>query len=186
MPNERDSPDDLYPFARATVLQLMRQKELRWNSHKVEDAIQDLFLAGWQVWQETKNVGLAKNRMVSRSHNLLRDHKSEKKHEPPSASSLPTPAGRGGEARADRSVSPLDRADSRGDPAKVLLTQEHLDQLSERQRQITLLRMAGYENEEIATELGIGLRTVERELSKIREGFPDEIARRKRIKERKR
>jgi len=65
MANERDSPDDLYPFAKALVRKLVRRHGLDWNSHRVEDAELDLFLAGWQVWREKADIGLAKNRMVS-------------------------------------------------------------------------------------------------------------------------
>lgn len=49
---ERDSPDDLFPFAQALVRTLLKENGLRWSSHRVDDAEQDLFLAGWQVYQD--------------------------------------------------------------------------------------------------------------------------------------
>ena len=82
MSDERDSPDDLYPFAQMLVKQLLKQYRLRWNEHKLEDAVQDLFLAGWQVWSDEQDVGLAKNRMRDRTKNLLRDFQAELVHEP--------------------------------------------------------------------------------------------------------
>jgi hypothetical protein len=81
MTEERDTPDDLFPFAQMLVKQLKAQHQLRWSRHKVEDAEQDLFLAGWQVWQNEQNVGLAKNRMRDRAKNLIRDFQSELEHE---------------------------------------------------------------------------------------------------------
>ena len=47
MPKERDTPDDLYPFAQMRVKELKRKYQLRWNEHRMEDAERDLFLAGW-------------------------------------------------------------------------------------------------------------------------------------------
>ncbi len=88
MADDRDSPDDLYPFAQALVRKLIRRHQLTWDEHRKEDAAQDLFLAGWQVWQETQDIGLGKNRMASRKYNLLRDSSSEKKHEPKQLSSV--------------------------------------------------------------------------------------------------
>jgi len=60
MTEERDTPDDLYPFAEMLVKQLKKQHQLRWNKHRMEDATQDLFLAGWQVWKDEGDIGLAK------------------------------------------------------------------------------------------------------------------------------
>jgi hypothetical protein len=61
MADERDSPDDLYPFAQALVRKLMKKHGLNWSSHRTEDAEQELFLAGWQVWRDEGDIGLAKN-----------------------------------------------------------------------------------------------------------------------------
>jgi len=54
--DSRDSPNDLYPFAQALVRKLLKKKGLNWDRHRVEDAEQDLFLAGWQVWQDEVTV----------------------------------------------------------------------------------------------------------------------------------
>jgi len=45
------TPDDLYSFAEALVRQLVGKKRLPWNEHRIEDEIQTLFLAGWQVYE---------------------------------------------------------------------------------------------------------------------------------------
>lgn len=63
---KRDSPEDFYDFAKALVKTLIWRHHLEWDEPRIEDAIQELFLAGWQVWCDTEDVGLAKNRMASR------------------------------------------------------------------------------------------------------------------------
>jgi hypothetical protein len=72
----------LYRIGEALVRQLVALHGLTWDAHHIEDATHDLFLAGWQVWRDTKNEGLAKNRMRSRQTNLLRDFSSEVRHGP--------------------------------------------------------------------------------------------------------
>ena len=53
MAEHPQSPDDLYSFAEALVYQMVGKYQLTWNSHGREDAVQDLCLAGWQVWCDT-------------------------------------------------------------------------------------------------------------------------------------
>lgn len=179
--DERDRPEDLYPFAEALVRKLKARHQLQWSEHRMEDAIQDLFLAGWQVWQDEEDVGLAKNRMRDRAKNLLRDFQSELTHEPKASSEQPKPGVYGrwdeekGEDRVER-WNPADRNSLRGDPDQEAMVNEYLDGLTERQRRIVLLRTAGYEIDEIASELGIGKRTVDRELQNLREEFPHDDA----------
>ena len=79
---KRDLPEDLHDFAKALLGRLIRRHKLEWDEHRYEDAVQELFLAGWQVWCDKRDVGLAKNRMASRQKNLLRDFISERRHEP--------------------------------------------------------------------------------------------------------
>lgn len=123
MTEERDTPDDLFPFAPMLVKQLKAQHQLRWNKHKMEDAVQDLFLAGWQVWQDEKNVGLAKNRMKDRAKNLLRDFQSELEHEPKTETPPRSTISDSGELWDEGAVRAWDapdaRASIRGDPAEV-------------------------------------------------------------------
>lgn len=181
MTEERDTPDDLYPFAEMLVKQLKKQHQLRWNKHRMEDATQDLFLAGWQVWQDEQNIGLAKHRMVSRSRNLLRDFQAELEHEPKTGTSPPRSkipdSGELWDEGAIRAWDPSDpRATIRGDPAEEASLNSYLGNLTDRQRQIVLMRMAGCTTQEIADELGIGLRTVERELETLRKDFPHDDA----------
>ncbi|OHB65823.1 MAG: hypothetical protein A2V70_13570 [Planctomycetes bacterium RBG_13_63_9] len=112
--------------------QLVAKKRLPWDKHRIENETQTLFLAGWQVWSDQGDLGLAKNRMVSRRNNLIRDYASERKHEPRNVSSLPEPMeGTPGHLERD-----LRRAELRGDPAGEALVNDYLASLTERQRQI--------------------------------------------------
>jgi RNA polymerase sigma factor (sigma-70 family) len=180
MAHERDSPEDLFPFAQALVRTLLKEKGLRWSSHRVEDAEQDLFLAGWQVYQDEGDIGLAKNRMVTRVANLNRDYRSERKHEPKASSDQHKPAGisKDGKLWNDDANREWDVSnelcDWRRRPPEEVAFKDMLEALPERQRQVVLLRSAGYTDQEIADELGVSLRTVERELSKFREEHKDD------------
>lgn len=181
MTEERNTPDDLFPFAQMLVKQLKAQHQLRWGRHKMEDAAQDLFLAGWQVWQDEQNVGLAKNRMKDRAKNLIRDFQSELENEPKTGFSPPRDETSDSGALWNEDAvrgwdSPDVRASIRGDPAEVASVNSYLEGLTDRQRQIVLLRMAGCTTQETADELGLSLRTVERELSQLRKDFPHDDA----------
>jgi RNA polymerase sigma factor (sigma-70 family) len=170
---KRDSPEDLHDFANALVKKMIRSKGLDWDEHRIEDAVQELFLAGWQVWCNTEDVGLAKNRMASRRKNLIRDFFSEKRHEPKPESDFERVGAGDGEAeQADW----LERREAiRGSPTESAEVNDFLDHLPDRRRDICRYRMAGYANKEIARELDISERTVERELIAIRKECEDEF-----------
>lgn len=174
MSNGRDSPDDLYEFAQALVKDLLKSRGLKWSRHRLEDAQQDLFLAGWQVWQDEKDVGLAKNRMVSRVANLIRDYCSERKHEPKASSAQFSTSDdkRSGKLWTDDGLrewgSKSDLVRQEDPTVEEAEYREFLANLPERQRQIVLLRSAGYSDEEIAAELKVSLRTIEREFQQFR------------------
>ncbi len=171
MAENRDSPEDLYDFAQALVRKLKWRHHLKWDEHRLEDAAQDLFLAGWQ---DKGNIGLAKNRMVSRISNLFRDYKSEKKHEPkPASDLLTTPSiDKSGELWDEDAVRAWDIPPKhewrQEDPAERARINDYLRSLPPRRRKVIRLRMADYTNEEIAAKLGVSLRTVERELTNAR------------------
>lgn len=180
MADEPNVGEDLFSFAQVLVRELLKKYGLRWDSHRIEDAEQELFLAGWQVWCDTQNAGLAKNRMASRQKNLLRDFCSEKKHEPKAASRhLDEPGGdKTGKHWDEDAVRDRQNASSlariRDDPAVNVAFEEYLERMPDRRRQIALLRWAGYSDREIADEVGVSLRTVERELSELRREHEDE------------
>ena len=180
MADEPNVGEDLFSFAQVLVRELLKKHTLRWDSHRIEDAEQELFLAGWQVWRDTQNAGLAKNRMASRQKNLLRDFFSELHHEPKAdidrLDSMAADKGRKpwdeNAVRDRQNASSLGRI--RDDPAVNVAFEEYLERMPDRRRQIALLRWAGYSDREIADEVGVSLRTVERELSELRREHEDE------------
>lgn len=139
MADKLDGPDDLYPFAEALVNQLRTGHKFAWTDEQVEDATQDLYLAGWQVWIDQRDLGLAKNRMVDRQKNLLRDRESEGEHEPTADSQYfkTRPVGKSGklwDEDSARAWEPSAREQIRGYPAQEEAVQAFLDGLSPRQR----------------------------------------------------
>jgi len=126
MAEHTQSPDDLYLFAEALVLQIVKRYHLRWDNRRKQDAAQDLFLAGWQAWCEEGEVGLAKNRMTSRQKNLLRGDRSELRHEPKTESHFPQ--------SDEGEPGPLDRGHRRaefcGNPAEEALVNDYLTPLT--------------------------------------------------------
>ena len=174
MAEDRNSPEDLYDFAQMLVRKMKKRYQLEWDVHRREDAEQTLFLWGWQVYRDTGDVGLAKHRMRTRTANLLRDYQAELDHEPKAESRQlkPTPidgSGRCWDENAVRDREASSRYVRMGtDPAEIAAFNDYMNSLPPRRRQIVGLRLAGYEDAEIAKEVGVSLRTVEREFANLR------------------
>jgi len=169
MADQTKIAEELYWFAKSQVRKL-KPRQHGWNEEDIEDAVQLLFLAGWQDYQDNGDVGLAKNRMVDRKKNLLRDRKARLEREATLESNLPEPE--------EGQPSPLEQCRRRGnrrdDPVELAVYNELLARLPERQRQIVLLKVAGLTDAEIAAELGVSERTVERELHQFRKDHADD------------
>jgi RNA polymerase sigma factor (sigma-70 family) len=149
----------------AIARQVVREAGVAWDEHRGEDIAQTLFLAGWEVWRDTGDVGLAKNRMRTRESNARRDlGRDLRKPKPESTINAEPGTARLSERRVDRRTAPAEEA----------AISDWLDRLPERQQQIVRFSMAGLLHEEIGAELGISTRTVERELSQIRRDHQDE------------
>jgi|GEM_PF-2693369 len=165
MAEQLEPPEDLHSFAEMLVKQLVGKAPSAWPADQVEDAIQDLFLAGWADWKECGDVGLAKHRMKSRQANLLRDRGQERKRRK-RTSSLPVVA-------TDDRPDPADRPRSGELFALELIVNERLDMMPATLRRIAQSRIAGMTNQEIADEMEISLRSVERSLETLRKEMTD-------------
>lgn len=143
MPKESDSSEDLYAFAQMLVEKW--SDRLGYSRHQEEDAVHDLFLAGWKVYQSEQNVGLAKNRMQDRAKTMSRDRTSERKHEPTIESNFSTPVN---EPQPPHAL--IERSSREYDSALLAERNEYLNRLSERQRAIVLLRYARCTTQEMA------------------------------------
>ncbi len=119
-----------------------------------------MVLAGLQDYLNTGDIGLAKNRMVSRPKNLLRHNGLQRKHEPKAESAFPEPdEGQGGV---------LDAGTRRDASEETAIVRDLLGHLSGRRSRVVELRTGGYWPQKIADQLGIGLPTVDRELEPAR------------------
>ncbi|GIX05009.1 MAG: hypothetical protein KatS3mg114_0878 [Planctomycetaceae bacterium] len=169
MADQTQIAEELYSFAQALVRKL-KPRQHGWNEPDVEDAVQSLFLEGWKDFCDNGDLGLAKNRMKDRRKNLLRDRKARLEREAALESNLPEPEG--------GQPGPLEqcrlRGNRRDDPVELAVYNELLARLPERQRQIVLLKMSGLTDAEIAAELGVSERTVERELHQFRKDHADD------------
>jgi DNA-directed RNA polymerase specialized sigma24 family protein len=160
---------ELYSWAKALVRKL-RPRQHGWNEQDIEDAVQLLFLAGWQDYRDNGDLGLAKNRMADRRKNLLRDRKARLAREAVLESNLPEPE--------EGQPAPLEqcrlRGNRRDDPVELAAYNELLARLPERQRQIVLLKMSGLTDAEVDQEIGVSKTTIERELRQFRKDHADD------------
>ncbi|MBX3372274.1 MAG: helix-turn-helix domain-containing protein [Phycisphaeraceae bacterium] len=176
MTDRPEVTDDLYRTGKALAREVAetfgdRRDALddNWARQHIGDWADTLFLAGWQVWRDKGDVGLAKHRMRDRKKNLLRDvHAELNKPQPESQSFQNDEEQR--EAMDGGQVVPVRSSGTRmrtPEPDNVLQVQEFLQRLPERRRKIAQLRLAAMTNKEIAQELGIGERTVDREVDTL-------------------
>lgn len=175
MAEQQDVVKDLEKYAKWLVARLDWGRD----HGRKDDAEQELLLAGWQVWLNEGNVALAKHRMKSRTANLLRDFGRRKKRETTFTDHASAQPDDGGDRWSENSIGdhrkgPAPR-DPDGDSPKNAAIRRFMDRLSERQRRIVLLRNVGRADEQIADELGVSLRTVERERALLRKEYRDEF-----------
>jgi DNA-directed RNA polymerase specialized sigma24 family protein len=182
MPDDRDVLDRLERYARAIAFKLLRRYDLQHDHGRIEDITQVLFIAGEQVWRETRNVGLAKHRMSTRAKNAEEKLQVDLR-QPQPLSSLHLPQSK---ERDDVDATEAYHAEStdmpyrrmrvgpvvRSSPDENMIVQEYLASLTERQRQIVQYRGALMDVPEIAKAMNISERTVERELAQIRRDYP--------------
>lgn len=160
MADEIDPGVQLHLYACKIVQAAVVDLHLPWDEVTVEDYAQELILAGWQVFVDTGNLGDAFHRMRDRFKNVMRDDEAETKHEPATESDFGEP-----EVHQPRIIE----QNVGDDPAMLAEMNEEVANLDTRLRDVVLLKGSGYTNREIADELKIGLRTVEREVAKFRE-----------------
>lgn len=177
MTDRPEVTDDLYRTAKALAREVAEtfgdrrdDPDDNWARQHIGDWADTLFLAGWQVWRDEDDVGLAKHRMRDRKKNLLRDvHAELNKPQPESQGFQNDEEQR--EARDGGLVVEVRTSGTRRmrtpEPDNVLQVQEFLQRLPERRRKIAQLRLAAMTNKEIAQELGIGERTVDREVDTL-------------------
>lgn len=166
MADEKQAIKELERYAKGIARKLLAQKGLSNDEHRLEDVAQSLLLAGWQVWRDEKNLDHARHRMSTRAANEAEKLDQELRQPPPESSVMPE----GGDE--DDDVRPTEEiVDRRDDPAEAAAVRDFVDGLPERLQPIFRCRLAGMSNPEIAAELNIGLRTVERAVAELKQEF---------------
>jgi len=174
MTDERQAIKELERYAKGVARKLLAQKGLAHDEHQMEDVAQSLLLAGWQVWRDEKNLDHARHRMSTRAANEADKLDRQLRQPPPESSVIPA-----GQPEEDE-VRPSDLiVDRRDDPVETAAVREFVDGLPEHLQPVFRCRLAGMSNPEIAAELHIGLRTVERAVAQLKQefekrGFQDE------------
>lgn len=185
MADDKDVLDRLERYAKAIARRLLQRYDLAHDHGRHEDISQLLFLDGYLDWQKTGDEGLAKHRMSSRAINAEENLRRElAQPQPLSSLNLPSSSGSGDDTdsteryHADSTEMPFRhmRWDhiSRASPLEDIVVREYLNGLPERQRRILQCRAALMTVSEIANELGISERTVDRELKALRKDHHDD------------
>ncbi len=154
MLDEQQIASDLLSFAESQVMLAVERAPTAWTRDQIEDAVQELFAAGWADWKKTSDAGLAKNRIVCRVANLLRDRQSRRNREKRTRSLT--------DYLSDGQRDVADHHREHEPDDSTLAIQKHLASLPERERKIVQLRLAGLTQEEIAEETGLHVRTIQR------------------------
>jgi DNA-directed RNA polymerase specialized sigma24 family protein len=157
---------ELDSFGRALVMQTVERHGLRWCRNTIEDMVQTLVIAGWEVYASTQNEGLAKNRMASRAKDLRKIHRRWNQGRVP-LSSVPVPPESG--TTQDHPFS-----QSNGD-LQTIIDNDLPSYLSQRQQQMIRLKLVGFTQEDIAQELRCSTKTVEREFKDIRTLWKEDL-----------
>jgi len=155
------TPKEIYKDAKKIASQFLIGKGLGKHHHLIEDATQEIALAGFQCSEETDQVGCIVNRMKSRLKRWwVRYLKEQSRRSSESA----------GEILDSEIVQEHEnRSQNSHDPGAL---KSFLDtKLIPRQRQIANYFMAGFTQKQIAEELGISIRTVQRERDLMEETY---------------
>lgn len=183
MADDKEVLDRLDRYAKAIARNILCKFDLEYAHDRAEDIAQNLYIAGWLVWKDTGNEGLAKHRMSDRGKNAIQKLATELKNEPQPVRHLP--AATSGDEREGVDPTEAYHAESPGSPHRPvrvsslsraspiedMIVQEYLDGLTERQRRIVECRFAQMTVKEIAETLGVSTSTVERELALLQKGF---------------
>lgn len=156
--------EEMEKYCTKLARDMLRRYNLARDSIRMDDIVQTLILAGWQVLKDTDDWGLAKHRMSTRLKNEEAKLNSELKKIQPEA------------AFSEKAIARGDKVSGVGfrredpEPAEdSMMFDEFMALLPDDTRKVVRFKMADMTNEEVADELGIGVRTVERKLAEARE-----------------
>jgi len=146
------TPEEIYEHARRIAMQFFIKKELTSRHHLIEDATQEIALAGWQCSETTDQVGFTIKRMRSRLQTWWGRYLKEQSKQSYGADE---------DILDDQTVQEHeDRSRNSHDQDVIKSFLE--TKLTPRQCQIANYFMAGFTQKQIAEELDISTRTIQR------------------------
>lgn len=177
--NHHEDPfvKEMAPYARAIARKLLERQGLPIDDEE-EEIANTLLLAGRKVWKETGDMGLAKHRMSDRAKNEAKRLGRVRKQ--PRALGLLQRRKRQGNDDTDATEAyHAERTlryrrfrrgpASRNRPLDNMIVQEFIDRLPEQRRRVCQCRLAAMTIKEIAHELNISEKTVEREIAALKD-----------------
>lgn len=189
MPDDRDVTQRMERYAKAAARKVLLKFDLGQDESRHEEISQTLFLAGWEVWRDTGDWDKARHRMSDRAKNeakslrrYLKGEQFDERQLDPAVEDWDEQVGAGDaqlpaltlHASAPKSVRVVVRSSVEEDQR----IQEYLDTLTDLQRRIVELMLVpmdkpgskkGLTEQQMAKELGIPLRTLQREKERIRQ-----------------
>lgn len=176
MANETEAFTRIEKYAKAVARKVLRLFDLHKDENEHEEVSQTLFLAGWQVWRDTQNVEYALHRISSRGKNEKKKLHKRLKVKLLGEMDDPKPwFGCDDDVdETEREHTELDPTPDlrrgvavRTDPDDAVVIQERIARLTPRQKDIWVRLVERKSQQQIAEELGVSLRTVEREIAHI-------------------
>lgn len=152
--------EEIYKFASRFAKYFLARKGLSLHAHRIDDATQDIALAGFENWNKTQNIAFTKKRICDRMKSWWTRHWAIEGRHPLPESQLSAAR----DYEDDSAAICAMRCDRRSDPVQEAAVRDFLEiRLTPRQRSIANFTAAGFSDEEIAAELGISIRTIQRE-----------------------
>lgn len=172
MDQHQMTAEEIYAFARRVAMQFLSKQGLNLHEHLMDDATQEIALAGFQNWEKTKDVAFTKKRIRDRMKTWWVRHCIRENRQPKPESTLSAV-----ETDGDEELTAYEtRQDRRVEPEQEAAVQDFLENcLTPRQRDIVRFSAAGFSDDEVALQIGVSVRTVQRERQVMKDKYKREF-----------
>lgn len=176
MEQQQMTAEEIYVIAQKMATQFLVKEGLSKKHHLIEDATQEIGLAGFQDLKETNEVDKIKKRMRDRLKSWWGRYCAREAKQPIPQSSFPLIETEDGE---EITAYDLPRNARRVNLFQELAVREFIENsLTLRQQQIVRMTAAEFSNKEIALELGVSTRTIKRERDLMKAKYRHDFDRR--------
>ncbi len=176
MEQQQMTAEEIYVIAQKMATQFLVKEGLSKKHHLIEDATQEIALAGFQDLKETDEVGKIGYRMQCRLKSWWGRYCAQEAKQPIPESTLPKFEGENGKMMSEYD---LPRNARRVNLFQELAVREFIENsLTLRQQQIVRMTAAEFSNKEIALELGVSTRTIKRERDLMKAKYRHDFDRR--------